>query len=76
LKSGNPNLLEPSGPVQVCAGIAILLSFSIFFPYEIWKKMATIVTSVLNPNIPYFKYKVATSAQKEENRYVSGKVSL
>ena len=27
LKSGNLNLLEPSGPVQACNGIALLLPF-------------------------------------------------
>ena len=29
LKSGNLNLLEPSGPVQACTGIALLLEYRI-----------------------------------------------
>ena len=27
-KSGNPNFLEPSGPVQACSGIALPLPFT------------------------------------------------
>ena len=33
LKSGSLNLLEPSGPVQACNGIA--LPFNFFYPYTV-----------------------------------------
>jgi len=36
MKSGNLNLLEPSGPPQVCNGTALpLLSFSLDYNYKI-----------------------------------------
>jgi len=36
LKSGSLNLLEPSGPVQACNGIALPLPVP-FFTYQWWR---------------------------------------
>ena len=41
LKSGNLNLLEPSGPVQACNGIALPFTFYIF--YKLISKIQNIV---------------------------------
>ena len=38
--------------------------------------MWVFVFSVLNPIIPYFMYQAATPKHRDENQYVSGKVSL
>ena len=37
LKSGSLNLLEPSGPVQACRGIALLFIFSPIQQNLVWK---------------------------------------
>ena len=38
LKSGSPNLLEPSGPVQACNGIALPLRFTVpAFNWRYWE---------------------------------------
>ena len=36
LKSGSLNLLEPSGPVQACSGIAFFIYIYIYIPYIIY----------------------------------------
>ena len=54
LKSGSPNLLEPSGPVQACNEIALPLSLfrkdavTIYVPYE----QATVLQSMLTQKFP------------------------
>ena len=50
LKSGNLNLLEPSGPMQVCNGIALPLPFSYF---ETQQAKVILVNSVIVLNCWY-----------------------
>jgi hypothetical protein len=66
MKSGSLNLLEPSGPVQACTGIALPLPLPLPFTYNIqtnlqmdWLSPPHIpksenLTVQMNENIPYF----------------------
>jgi len=40
MKYGSPNLLEPSGPVQACTGIALPFTFT--FTYTLPRNFATL----------------------------------
>jgi hypothetical protein len=53
LKSGSLNLLEPSGPVQACNGIALPLLHLLLLLPTLLQLMASLMTLSVAPTIQY-----------------------
>jgi len=71
LKSGNLNLLEPSGPVQVCSGIALLFTnFVLRGRFKDVRNIICLAATKMNFKFLYLRMAFATNEVKGERKQV------